>query len=157
MMPSADIYYKSFLGNYISRDSCYACPYTSTSRVSDITMGDAWGSTAEEMDSSHGISTLLVNTSKGLQTIELVKESITIKPVDIHNRLQPQLKHPAKKPEKYDQWWKMYNNRGLKGVKKIVFSYKQRVLNFYMEHKIKKFNHFGRPQKTKELLRRMWK
>lgn len=70
------VYYKLFLASSIYRESCYHCPFASTRRPSDITIGDCWGIEKEypSLDNSNGgvfdfklgISCVIVNTSKGL-------------------------------------------------------------------------------------------
>ena len=38
-----DPYYNNFLLGNSHRESCYSCPFASSNRVSDITLGDFWG------------------------------------------------------------------------------------------------------------------
>ena len=49
------------------RPSCHRCPYTSMSRVGDLTLGDFWGLRPEELadQQEKGVSLLLVNTPHG--------------------------------------------------------------------------------------------
>lgn len=126
MFPSIDVYYKAFLDNKLSRESCFICPYTSTGRVSDITIADAWGDLQKELDSPYGISTVLVNSAKG--EVLFKKANCIKKRVSLEGRLQPQLKRPAAKPQDYSEWWQRYfcngitelNNRSLKGKKRVI-------------------------------------
>ncbi|SDJ24883.1 4Fe-4S dicluster domain-containing protein [Lachnospiraceae bacterium G41] len=157
MMPSADIYYKSFLANLMSRESCYNCPFASTERITDITMGDAWGSVAKELNSLNGISTLIVNSEKGRNIINQIMDSMEFKQVEIMDRLQPQLKYPAKKPIDSNIWWQKYISKGLKGTKKISFSPKERMINFSMESMIRICNYIHKPEIYKKFLLKFWK
>ncbi|HJB13207.1 MAG TPA: Coenzyme F420 hydrogenase/dehydrogenase, beta subunit C-terminal domain, partial [Candidatus Oscillibacter excrementigallinarum] len=49
------------------RPSCYRCPYTSMTRVGDLTLGDFWGLRPDELPDQQekGVSLLLVNTPHG--------------------------------------------------------------------------------------------
>ena len=49
------------------RSSCHRCPYTSMTRVGDLTLGDFWGLRPEELPDQQmkGVSLLLVNTAHG--------------------------------------------------------------------------------------------
>ncbi len=51
-------------GALFLRPSCYRCPYTSMTRVGDLTLGDFWGLRPDELPEQQekGISLLLVNT-----------------------------------------------------------------------------------------------
>lgn len=94
---SAELYYKSgrfsyrtiandpFLKGYYSRlfyrKSCAQCPFASPSRISDITIGDAWGieKLKPEWNSVRGISLVLLNSPKGkIMLPEFEKKMILI-------------------------------------------------------------------------------
>ena len=49
------------------RPSCHHCPYTSMTRVGDLTLGDFWGLRPDELPDQQekGVSLLLVNTPHG--------------------------------------------------------------------------------------------
>lgn len=80
-----DSYMKLFLSNICLRPSCYTCHFKGYNRLSDLTLGDAWGieSHSPEMDDGQGTSVILVHTEKGRQLLSLVKEQICIKKVDL--------------------------------------------------------------------------
>lgn len=59
-------FYKYFLEGEIYRESCYACPYATMQRGSDITIGDYWGvEQFHDVPSNKKWSCILVNTEKG--------------------------------------------------------------------------------------------
>lgn len=64
---SHDPYYAAFLKALTYRKCCYSCKFAKPERVSDITLGDAWG--VEKMrpgfETPNGVSLMLLNTSKG--------------------------------------------------------------------------------------------
>lgn len=71
-----DPYYYHFLKGTTYRECCYRCNYCLKERVGDITIGDYWGIEKEhpEFYSSKGVSCLLINTEKGKNLWNLVKE-----------------------------------------------------------------------------------
>lgn len=80
------------------RWSCNKCPFTSLKRVSDITLGDAWGvnKVAPELDENNmGCSLVLINSEKGEELFEATSQNYISKAVNIQKMLQPVLKHPT--------------------------------------------------------------
>ena len=75
---SNDIYMKAFLGNICLRDSCYNCSFKKKYRESDITLGDYWGvnNIHPDLNDDKGISIMIVNTPKGNELFEQIKEDI---------------------------------------------------------------------------------
>lgn len=57
-------FYYFFMTGKISRDCCYSCPYSNTSRPADFTIGDYWGveDFHPEINTENGVSAVLVNT-----------------------------------------------------------------------------------------------
>ena len=76
-----DILFKGFVRAFFKCDACSKCPYARGERISDITMADFWG--IEFMDSSlqagKGVSLVLANTKKGMEIVEKLKDSMSIK------------------------------------------------------------------------------
>lgn len=62
-----DPYMQWFAGNISLRPSCYQCRFKEIPRVSDLTIGDAWGVERHmaHMSDDRGTSVVLVNTPKG--------------------------------------------------------------------------------------------
>ena len=62
-----DAYMRLYLSNVCLRPSCYICQQKKFPRVSDITIGDAWGVSnfAPHMDDDNGTSVVVINSSKG--------------------------------------------------------------------------------------------
>ena len=62
-----------WLDHLMSRPSCYQCPFTTTGRVADITLGDLWGvhKYCPELYGKNGGSSLVVcNTEKGKRVFQ---------------------------------------------------------------------------------------
>lgn len=90
-----DCYSIAFLCSLIYTENCYACKYAKKERLTDLTIGDSWGSELSEEEQSKGVSLILCNSEKGRQ---LLKESdLYLTKVDIEKavRHNSQLNHPA--------------------------------------------------------------
>ena len=73
-----DAYLIAFLSGLSYTDGCYRCRYASIRRVSDVTLGDSWGTNlVEEIPS--GISLVLCQTDKG----EILVRNAQIKLSDV--------------------------------------------------------------------------
>lgn len=68
-------YSKLFLENYSERRSCFNCKFAEFPRVGDCSIGDFWGAktTQTVMDSSKGISIILINSPKGEHLWQKIK------------------------------------------------------------------------------------
>ncbi len=93
-----DKYMISFLNCFIFTENCYSCPYARGERVSDITLGDSWGSELSEDEKAKGISLLICQSEKGQELLK--KSGMKLFDVDIENAVKnnSQLKEPSKKP-----------------------------------------------------------
>ena len=90
-----DSYMIGFLGGLFYTENCYECRYANLSRVSDITIGDSWGSELPLVEQQKGISLALCQTKKGEQLLKM--SNIELRDVDLslaqqHNH---QLSYPS--------------------------------------------------------------
>lgn len=96
-----DWYLKGFFTSLFYRESCYNCKYAQIDRAGDITLGDFWGVRTEdvEIDTTKGVSAVLVNTDKGNTLIEAIKEKTFIleRSVAEVREENKQLNHSSKK------------------------------------------------------------
>ncbi len=94
-----DKYTLAFLEGIDYTESCYNCKYASIKRVSDITLGDSWGTEyIEEM--KDGISLALCQNFKGIELLKMANVhlyDVDIKKATLSNR---QLISPTLKPAK---------------------------------------------------------
>lgn len=69
-------YLYSFMYGYTHRYSCYECKFAKMPRQGDITLADYWGVKHyfPKIDNSNGCSLVLINTKKGVDIWEPVKE-----------------------------------------------------------------------------------
>ncbi len=110
-----NIFYSSVCLN----ESCYVCRYSSMHRVSDITIGDYWGikESYPDMDDNLGTSLVILNTEKGKELFECIKDKIVYQRTPASDCKQRNLMSPTEKSEKYDEFWQLYYERGfLKAV-----------------------------------------
>ena len=80
-------YFFSYHTKVFHRLPCYHCQYRYIHRVEDITMGDFWGVEKyhTEFDIKAGVSTLLVNSNKGLQFLDAVKNQLQLSETQLEN------------------------------------------------------------------------
>ena len=128
------MYTELFYKNIISRPSCSICYYANTKRPSDITIGDFWG--WEKTDpkinkDDKGISLILVNTSKGGQLFEAVKDDLYVLPAKLEDCIQPNLMRPTPAHLNSSQFRIDYSQKGWEYVMKKyhpVSSFTQRLI-----------------------------
>ncbi len=94
-----DMYTYAFLTSLDYTENCYSCQYATLGRVSDVTIGDSWGSDRPDSEQGKGISLMLCQTNKGISLIE--KSGIQLEEVNIEKALETnhQLRHPSIAPE----------------------------------------------------------
>ena len=67
-------FWSIWLNHLMSRPSCYKCPFTTTARCADITLGDLWGVhlyCPELYGNNGGASLVVCNTDKGKQALSM--------------------------------------------------------------------------------------
>lgn len=65
-----DKYMFAFLKSVDYTENCYSCRYASVDRISDITLGDSWGSELSDVEKKKGISIVLCQSEKGKRLLE---------------------------------------------------------------------------------------
>lgn len=105
-----DSYLFTFLRGMNYTYNCYECLYAGSKRISDITIGDSWGSSLGDNEMKDGISLALCQTEKGKSLIE--QADLYLFPVEIENAINnnAQLKHPMKLSSKRKKFFKYINN-----------------------------------------------
>ena len=86
-----DLFFHAFLGNVCLRESCYSCAFKKMNRLSDITLGDFWGieNIAPEMNDDKGTSLVIINSLKGRELFNKIKEQCNYKEVDLKESVDP--------------------------------------------------------------------
>lgn len=95
-----DYYTIGFLNCLFYTENCYECRYADINRISDITLGDSWGSELPAEEKDKGISLILCQTEKG--KILLDNSEVVMKEVDVETAIanNHQLKEPSQMPKK---------------------------------------------------------
>lgn len=142
MKPILSYYYQYFIKGDIYRDSCYQCPYASSHRIGDFTIGDYWGIEKyhPEIQKSKGVSLLLANTLKSINIIKddskenKLVDYIYLTKSEFSNALEKneQLTRPAEYSNKREAILTTFKNHGFdkvatkyyKEMKKEIFIFK---------------------------------
>ena len=135
-----DSYLISFLKGLCYTENCYDCNYAQFNRVSDITLGDSWGSNLSVEEQKRGVSLLLCQTQKGIDLIEHC--GMNLLDVDIKNAVanNKQLSAPMPKPPTRKQFFNSINKG--KKYNKIIFklypkqSFKQQIKKILIKVKL---------------------
>ncbi len=81
-----NVFLRAFLCELINRPSCHTCHFKGlNARLPDFTLGDLWGKwpgLITKQDKKYGMSTLLINTSKGKAYFEKIQSSLICHPVE---------------------------------------------------------------------------
>lgn len=103
---SMDCYSIAFLNGLIYTENCYTCVYADSKRVTDITVGDSWGT--ELLESGKGVSLILCNTERGENLVK--KSNVYLTDVDVEKAIasNPQLRAATVMPEKREEFFKGY-------------------------------------------------
>lgn len=110
-----------FYQHIMFRPSCGKCHFANTKRPSDITIADYWG--WEKTDPNinkddKGVSLILVNTEKGREIFDAIKDRMTIIPAKLEDCLQANLQHPSVFNPKWKSFEKDYERKGFEYVYK---------------------------------------
>lgn len=114
-----DPYLIAFLESVCYTENCYHCDYARLARVSDLTIGDSWGSGLSYIEQKKGISLALATTEKGNWLLE--NSRLVLHDVDLEAAVKAnhQLDHPSVQPKKYDMFFGLLESG--KSLGEIVF------------------------------------
>ena len=106
--------------NPVLRLSCYECPYATTERKTDMTIGDFWHieETIPDFYDEKGNSSFLIHTDRGEQLFETVKVKLEYRLSDTKQCWQANLEAPTKRSEQRDEFWNDYQRKGVDFVMK---------------------------------------
>jgi len=117
-------YMVGFYKGFYNRESCYLCDFTSTKRVSDITISDYWGlgmfHPEQKREEKYGVSCIISNTAKGNKIITSMSEKIMLIYSTLSNcsANQPSLSHPNVRPQYRDVFFEDLEKEGFKYLSK---------------------------------------
>ena len=100
-----------FYQHIMFRPSCANCQFSNTHRMGDLTMGDFWGIEKQDasFDDNKGVSIVLVNSIKGKEIFERIKDEYEYFACDVKNCMQPTLYTPSVPSPKREQFWEDYS------------------------------------------------
>lgn len=114
-----DRYMIAFLHGLSYTENCYSCKYARQERVSDITLGDSWGSELSLEEKKKGISLILCQTDKGRSLIEDCNLQLFNADKEKALARNGQLSSPSLKPINREKFFKDIQNG--KKFSKAVF------------------------------------
>lgn len=118
-------YLYSFMQSFTLRHSCYKCPYAKPQRTGDTTLADFWGAKQlfPDLTPDYGVSMILVNTAKGMETVERLKSKIELRDSNLSDAIaqNSNLANPTKKPLLRDNIFQIIENKGYKYAAKKYF------------------------------------
>lgn len=135
-----DSYMIGFLGGLFYTENCYECKYAQLNRVSDITIGDSWGSELPTEEQKKGISLALCQTKKGEQILKV--SNVELRTVDLSLALQHnhQLVAPSAIPKQRNNFFEgIHSNKSFDSMiwkNCFVKSVKQEIKKILIRLKI---------------------
>ena len=98
-----EAYFNAFSKGALMRRACYQCTFSQPQRVGDITLADFWGVREKLPDMkniSKGISLILINTTKGADILQKIKNNLTIEqiPMEWATETNSNLVQPTPEP-----------------------------------------------------------
>lgn len=117
---SVQDYLTIFYNKCALRPSCYECPYATTDREVDLTIGDFWGieKALPDFNKDGGVSLVMVHTKKGLEVFEKIKDDVEWEESNTKDCLQPNLIKPTDRSPRRDEFWRDYEDHGIHFVLK---------------------------------------
>lgn len=105
-----DCYSVAFLQGLVYTENCYSCKFARVERISDITIGDSWGSELPDNEKDKGISLALCQTEKGKKLIENC--GIHLEKVELDKAISAnhQLQAPSEKIKEREQFFELLQN-----------------------------------------------
>ena len=119
----------------IMRPICYECTFANTNRVGDFTIGDFWNARkiVPQMYNPRGTSFIMVNTDKGMDYFNKIKECLVYKEVTIDDVMQNNMLHPTYKASCRDEVMNDFRN---KSAVAFFVKWKLRILLSKVKKKI---------------------
>lgn len=132
-----NMYTELFYKNIMFRHSCGNCHFTNLKRPSDISLADFWGweQSVPKMNlDDKGISLVFVNTEKGKNLFETIKDRTYYDEVDLEKCVQSRLQYPAIPHQLRMTFEKDYDCYGFKYIfnKYVNPNRFRRLLNYIM-------------------------
>lgn len=111
-------YVRIFYNRCALRPSCHECPYATTERKTDLTIGDFWHieDTIPEFYDSNGNSLFMIHTDRGNRLFDGVKKKLDFRLSDTKQCWQKNLEAPTPVSERRQEFWKDYQREGIEFI-----------------------------------------
>ena len=108
-------YVRVFYNQCALRPSCYECPYATTERKTDMTIGDFWHieETIPDFYDPNGNSLFLIHTNRGEELFEKIQGDLDYRLSNTAQCWQANLEAPTQKSEQRDVFWNDYQKKGI--------------------------------------------
>ena len=116
-----DTYTNLFYKHIMFRHSCHICHYTNTARPSDITIADFWGWEKVDVNlnkDDKGVSLVLVNSVKGKELFNIIKDNVHFIETKIEFVMQNNLQRPSAVSPQRMNFERDYKSKGFEYVLK---------------------------------------
>ena len=108
-------YVRVFYNQCALRPSCYECPYATTERKTDMTIGDFWHieETIPDFYDPNGNSLFLIHTGRGEELFEKIRDNMDYRLSNTAQCWQANLEAPTQKSGQRDVFWNDYQKKGI--------------------------------------------
>lgn len=131
-----DRYLIAFLESLIYTENCYECKYAQFDRVSDITLGDSWGSNI--IDHRRGVSLALCMSEKGKELLESADLYMTEVDIEKAIAINHQLERPSIKPLGWSTFFKKLRPMGKSFNRLVGKNYRKRTFRQNVKHLLRR-------------------
>lgn len=111
-----------YLSDVALRESCYDCNFKIGNKYSDISLGDFWGVKRyhPDMHNKRGVSAVVINTEKGEDLFNLIKDNIIYKECKLEEIKtdNPQITASTQRPDNRSEFFKEFNELSVKELNK---------------------------------------
>lgn len=104
---------KLYYSNLALSPACYHCAFTSSNRISDFTIGDAWG-----VDQHHpsfaddqGVSLILFHTAKSLELQKNIRKVMAVERVKLEDYMQQSMRSAAVPKRSPEEFWHDFHKK----------------------------------------------
>lgn len=113
-------YVNIFYSRCAYRPSCHVCPFDTTERKVDITIGDFWhiDKTIPDFYDEAGISVFLLHTNRGRELFDKIRPTIDYRKSNTTECWQLNLESPTPVSPNRDEFWKDYHDKGINYISK---------------------------------------
>ena len=106
-------YQEVFNFSYAARPACASCPYATSDRVGDFTLGDYWGVELHRphMDDDKGVSLVIVSSDRAKEVLGRFG-GMMVNELEMDEYTQGVLNHPCPASKDRKSFWSTYASKG---------------------------------------------